>query len=237
MYFTKTILYLVLIGLAGVGSIVFLGFAATKTKAKRFISRRWSLVLGIILLGFTVYSSVDLAGKTYRKIKTTYVTLKNFPELTETSNNNDTTDYVRTLKTYEPEKYKGRVPDGYYTYFGFRDWWRFPVVYPYSLTCIDVMDKGMLTNDSARTNFEEGNPSLGATPDFTRFTFDANYFAAELYESAGEKTQSASFFILEFKSGKITNYKDAQSLNKKMEELNFKGDKIMTTIRKYSERF
>lgn len=237
MYITKTVIYLVLTGLAGIASIVLLGFAATKPKTKRFISRRWSLVLGIILLAFTVYAGIDMTGKAYRKIVNTYVALKNFPELTETSNNNDTTDYVRTLKTFEPEKYKGKVPDGYYTYYGFRDWWRFPVVYPYSLTCIDVMESGTLINESARINFEDGNPVIEASPKFNRFTFDANYLAAEIYISPGEKTPGMQFFIFEFRTGSILKYKDLESINKKLNELNFKGEKIMITIRKYSERF
>lgn len=237
MYITKTVIYLVLIGLAGIAGIVLLGYAATKPKTKRFISRPWSLVLGIVLLGFTVYSGIYLAGKAYNKIKNTYVTLKNFPELTETSNNNDTTDYIRTLKAYEPDKYKGRVPEGYYTYYGFRDWWRFPVVYPYSLTCIEGLDHGILNNDSARTNFEEGNPVVDASPNFTRFTFDANYFAAEIYISPQEKSTEMHYFIIEFESGRITKYKDEENMNIKLSELNFKGEKKMISIRKYSERF
>jgi hypothetical protein len=237
MYFTKTVLYLVAIGLAGIASLVFLGFAATKPKAKRFISRKWSLMLGIVLLVFTIYTGVNLAGRTYQKIKKTYLTLKNFPELTESSNNNDTTNYVRTLKEYEPVKYKGKVPDSYYTYYGYRDWWRFPVVYPYSITCIDAMDYGTLTNDSGRTNFEEGNPAINATPQFTKFTFDANCFAAEEYYSQGEKSPEKPFFIREFKNGTIIRFKDEESLNKNLKERNFNGEKKMISIRKYSERF
>jgi hypothetical protein len=237
MYITKTVLYLVAIGLAGIAGILFLGYAAVKPKAKRFISRRWSLVLGIVLLGFTIYSGIDLAGKTYSKIKTTFVSLKNFPETTESSNNNDTTDYLRTLKTYEPSKYKGKVPDGYYTNYGFRDWWRFPLVYPYSITCIDVLDHGILTNDSGKTDFAEGNPVVQSSPEFNAFTFDANYFAAEIYQTPGQKASDTLFFIFEFGSGKITKHKDLENMNNELEKLKFKGGKEMISTRKYSERF
>src|SRR5437870_4554721 len=108
MFFTKTILYLLFISLAFIASLVFIILAIVKPKKKRFVSRKLSLAIGIVLLAVAGYSGIDFTGKAYTKIKKTVTALKNFPEIVGTDQNKDTSDYVKALKLYEPEKYKGK---------------------------------------------------------------------------------------------------------------------------------
>jgi len=51
---------------------------------------------------------------------------------------------VARLMSYLDPAVRNRVPTNFYTQEGFRDWWRYPLVYPYSITAIDADDFGSL---------------------------------------------------------------------------------------------
>jgi hypothetical protein len=234
---TKGTLYFLLVTLSGIAGIVSLGFALTKPKAKRIIPRNAALALGIALLVVSIYTGIDLTRKTYNKIKTTIIALKNFPETVNIETNKDTTDYVRVLKQYEPKKFKGKVPGGFYTEYGFYDWWRFPLVYPYSIYCIDVLDRGQVANDSGKTDFEQGGSVKTISNYFDRFTFDANYFIGMSASTPGSNESAGDYFIINFQSGKTEKISDRETLIKKFDEIDFSGDREFISIRKFSERF
>jgi hypothetical protein len=237
MFLTKGVIYLVSVGVAGVITIVLFSFAAVKEKSKRILSRKLAFVLALLFLAITIYGSYEITRKAFTKIRTTVTTLKNFPQTVESSQYRDTTDYVRILKSYEPLKYKGKVPDDYYTFYGFRDWWRFPVVYPYSVNCIDVLDKGGLVNDSGKTNFENGGSVTVISPYFNSFMFDKNYFIGQKITEAGKDESAGDYFVLFFQSGKIENVRNKVELYKKLDVLGFQGSREFISTRTYSERF
>ena len=169
-------------------------------------------------------------------MKTTFVSLQNFPQTVDTESS-DTTDYVRALKLYEPEKYKGKVPEQYYTYYGARDWWRFPLVYPYSILCIDVLDKGSIVSDSGKTDFEKGGGENIISPSFDKFTFDANYLAGNILPDHQNTGNDEQFFLFNFADGKKLNFTNAAVLQKKLDEVRFTGSRKFITIREYNDRF
>ena len=39
-----------------------------------------------------------------------------------------------------------RPGEGFYSYQGYRDWWRIPLRFPYQITLIDTFDYGTLEN-------------------------------------------------------------------------------------------
>lgn len=231
MFLTKTVLYFLFISFAVIGGIVFLIIGITRPKGKRLISRGMSLTIGLLLLSTAAYTGIDFTNKAYHKIKTTVTALKNFPEIVGTDQSKDTSDYLRTLKSYEPLKYKGKVPEGYYTYYGFRDWWRFPVVYPYSLTCIDVLDYGALVNEINTTDFEKGGIVSPVTPQFNKLIFDRNYFAGWIKSDHRDTIPAEKYFIFNFQNGKMDTLQTHDALNKKLDEINFTGDRVFISIR------
>jgi len=232
MFITKGTLYFLLVALSGIAGIVLLGFALVKPKAKRLIPRYVSLALGIVLLIVSVYT-----GKTYNKIITTVSALKNFPETVNTENNRDTTDYIRILKQYESKQYKDKIPDAFYTDYGYYDWWRFPLVYPYSIYCIDVLDRGQVANDSGKTSFENGGLANTISDYFDKFTFDANYFIGITAAAPGSNDRAGEYFMISFQSGKTEKFKDRDALIKKLDEIGFNGSREFISVRNYSGRF
>ena len=237
MFITKGTIYFLIVALSGIAGIVSLGFAIAKPKAKRIIPRNAALALGIVFLIVSVYTGIDLTRKTYNKIKTTVSALKNFPETVNTENNRDTTDYVRILKLYEPKQYNGKAPDAFYNDYGYYDWWRFPLVYPYSIYCIDVLDGGQVANDSGKTSFENGGLVNTISDYFDRFTFDANYFIGISAAAPGSNNSAGEYFMISFQSGKTEKFKDREAMMKKLDEIGFTGSREFISVRNYSGRF
>lgn len=235
--FTKGTLYFLIVTLSGIASMVMFGIALAKSKTKPPIARKAALALGILLLIISVYTGIDLTLKAYYKIRTTAAALKNFPETVGSETNKDTTDYIRTLKRYEPKRFNGKVPRSFYTEYGFYDWWRFPLVYPYSIYCIDVLEMGRVANDSGITDFEQGGPVNAISTYFDRFTFDENYFVGITAPTSGANDGADEYFILSFQNGKTDKFTGRENLMKKLENIGFNGNREFIPVRKYSERF
>lgn len=236
MFITKGIIYIVLTGLAAIAGIMLMGFVIAKRKKMQSSSKILMVTLSLFCFAATAFGIYQISIHTVNTLKTTVNRFKNFPETVESSNNNDTTDYVRIVKSYEPLKYRGKVIDDYYTFYGFRDWWRFPVVYPYSLTCIDILDRGAIVNDSATTDFQKGGTTQFVTPYFTGFVFNSRYMAAQMTED-DKLNNHAEYFIFEFETGKTEFVVEKTTLIKKLAILGFGENPPFITIRSYSQRF
>jgi hypothetical protein len=239
--FTKTFIYSFLIGLAGIAGLVLIINAFIKSEKKRLISGKLSFILGIIFLLIFIITGINLTRQVYTKIKTAVTALQNFPETVGTEPGGDSTDYVRVLKTYEPEKYKWKVPKEYYYYYSFRDWWRYPLVYPYSIYSIDVLETGVLANDSSKMNsWERGSPDLITHP-FYSFIFDKNYLIGSVLPDTNKIDVMIKalpeYFIFDFRNEKSETIMGETYMKKKLDEINFTGDRKFITIREYSEKF
>jgi hypothetical protein len=145
----------------------------------------------------------------------------------------DTSRQVRLLMSYEQARYKGKIPRNYYHYFGFRDWWRFPLVYPYAINCVDVLDRGCIANEEDKKKDEDFPKGGGVNCiffDFTEFIFDNKYFIGKLekpplYESV-ERIVEGSRYTL---NGKFL-YKNDGKKNERVDEKKYA--KIYTQLQK-----
>jgi hypothetical protein len=156
-----------------------------------------------------------------------------------TTSRKDTPNWISILKSYEPKAYKGKVPKDFYYYDGFRDWWRFPLVYPYSIGCIDTKDYGYITSDKDKTDFRAGGGVTPLTDIFDKFTLDRNVFIGNrCNDGFGQDTThySESYFIFSFADGKQSTVAGRKNLARKLKELHFSGDTAFMTITQYSDR-
>lgn len=147
----------------------------------------------------------------------------------------DTSRFIPLLKSYEPKQYKGKIPSGFYTYHGFRDWWRFPLVYPYSICCINEIRYGNITSDKGKVNFEAGSTGPVLTDYFDEFIFDKNIFVGKKIKKDTNKYDE-EYFMFQFSNGTNTKILGRRSLNKKLKKMRFAGDTSFITIREYSKR-
>jgi hypothetical protein len=75
---------------------------------------------------------------------------------------NTTSFYIDSLKKVDFENGATNVPKTFYTYWGFRDYYRLPLTYPFSIHCIEELDNGQLFNEKWVTAFDRNDN--GETP-------------------------------------------------------------------------
>jgi hypothetical protein len=151
----------------------------------------------------------------------------------------DTTHLIYLVKSYEPKIYQGKVPQQYYDNRGAFDFWRYPLVYPYSIGCIDVRDYGNLYSDKDKTNYDEGGSIQPLTDYFDKFTFDKSYFVASKCKSPFDNDTVEvidQYFLFSFVTGTSKNIKGWDNLIKELKNIKFRGDTTFMTIREFDEK-
>jgi hypothetical protein len=150
----------------------------------------------------------------------------------------DTTPLVKFLKSYEPKSYKGRIPQQFYTNRGSFDWWRFPLIYPYSIGCIDVTEYGAIYSDEGRTNYEGGS-RYPLTSCFDKLILDKNYLVGTRFKdpfSNDTTNYSEQYYIFSFHDGTTKNVIGKQNLEKELRDIKFSGDTTFMKIKEYGNR-
>jgi hypothetical protein len=137
---------------------------------------------------------------------------------------------VQLLKSYVPKETLESIDPEFYTYFGFRDWWRFPLVYPYSIHAVDSLDDGYLVDERPVTDYESDstNDAVDLFDGIQTFTFDKNYLLAD---------REKDFILFEFKTGKQSSFKTKQELINEAKRLQYAGDFKFMTLQEYDALF
>ena len=149
------------------------------------------------------------------------------------------TRYLDSLKIYEPKKYKGQVPKDFYTYFGAFDWYRYPLVYPYSICCVDVTDYGNIFSDEGVNDLENASGHIPLAFDFDKFIFNDKYFIGKKskgFNSNDTTKFEKEYFIFSFQNGSKKEIKDKVILKEKMKEIGFNRDTVFMTINEYGRK-
>ncbi|RZJ39223.1 MAG: hypothetical protein EOO18_01340 [Chryseobacterium sp.] len=151
----------------------------------------------------------------------------------------DTISLLNLVKSYEPKKFRGKVPQQFYDNRGAFDFWRYPLVYPYSIGCIDVRDYGSIYSDKDKTNYDEGGSIQPLTDYFDKFTFDKVHFVATKCRSPFDRDTveiSDQYFVFSFANGTSKNIKGLGNLKKELKNMKFSGDTTFMTIREYGQK-
>jgi len=147
-------------------------------------------------------------------------------------------EQIKYLKLSEPAKYKGTVPDQFYNYLGFKDYYRLPLIYPFSLHCTDVLDNGSLFDEADVLKFNEndnGERECNIT-NITTFTFDKNILLAK--QSYNDKLQeSNTYLIYHFSTGKSENLKTFDELVSRAKTLGYSRPVKLYSCDRYYKLF
>lgn len=106
---------------------------------------------------------------------------------------------VSALIQMESGVFKGKAPSQFYCYLGFRDYYRMPLRYPYSLHCIDSLGDAELYDEENVLQFDvNNNGELFCDVDHIKtFCFDKNYLIGTRTKINSGKPISI-FFIYDF---------------------------------------
>ncbi len=151
---------------------------------------------------------------------------------------------LELLQSYEPDSMKGKVDPEFYTYFGYRDWHRFPVTYPYSIQSTDTYEYGVLYDDSRVVNFKDPNAhdnSESQLFDITRFSFDKNLLLLKIAENRDQagttEREKYKYLIYYFVDGKREEFKTEEEMFVRAEKLGFSGRDSLMSLEEYNEFF
>lgn len=250
-------------GLLLVGSVVafgaltlFAAILAVVQRSQKAALQKWltiagvSFVVSIGLAWYTVYRTVEtvvehsdaIAEKiadgadqaaTHAKEGLSEAMVDNRTWLLEP----DTNAIVAQLHAWAPDSIRDSIPATHYTYFGFLDSWRFPLVYPYAIDCIDVFEKGWVANESAvKRHIHDGGGSIWVNmPAFSTFQFDANYFLAQHPQRVADTITTYSLFY--FHTEESETFTSETQLFERARALNYTGPDTLMTIPNYNILF
>ena len=144
---------------------------------------------------------------------------------------------IEILKSYVPDSLKDKVPTSFFTYFGFRDWYRLPIVYPYSINCADIIEYGQINDELNAVDITSfhGVDQLQVCG-ITNFTFDKNLLLAEQSDKF-EPSKERGYVIFHFDTQKIEKFSSKIELMKRARQLGFTGQYNMMTLKEYSQLF
>jgi hypothetical protein len=118
------------------------------------------------------------------------------------------------------------IPAEFYTYDGFRDWWRLPLVFPYQLMCIDTRDKAYLEKYDPKHRVSDPNKSSsGVFGDITRIATDNKVLVFER-----KSTTPASFGILQYESGIRTDFSEEMQMWDAAKQAGYSGRDALLNV-------
>jgi hypothetical protein len=144
---------------------------------------------------------------------------------------------VDRLKSYIDPSVRDKVEDKFFTEKGFRDWWRFPLVYPYSITCIDTLEDGSLGLDG---HLPSGWTEIDPVSEITHLTFDGKYLlvrAIARTEPAPDPDTGYVYCLFEFRTGKREQFKTREELFAAAKKRGFTGELVLITVEGAFEQY
>jgi len=123
------------------------------------------------------------------------------------------------------------IPSDFYTYTGFRDWWRWPLVYPYSIYSIDTKySKGILYDESAQESIKDPNNSgysFSKLSAIEEFSFDCNFLLVK---------NESKYYLFSFNTQEIEISQDEKGLFNKAKQAGYSGEKELMDLEEYNNK-
>jgi hypothetical protein len=118
------------------------------------------------------------------------------------------------------------IPAEFYTYDGFRDWWRLPLVFPYQLMCIDTRESAYLEKyDSKHPVSDPNKSSSGVFGDITRIATDNRVL---VFERKSKVT--AAYGMLKYESGIRTDFSEEIQMWDAAQEAGYLGKHALLAV-------
>jgi hypothetical protein len=237
--------YIAFIVLSGISFLVC--FILFVIRISQSHPHRWNWLIGAILtlvmLLFSVFLFVSKVVNTVKNIG--HHVEKQFEEQMgdlqkmDSSYNYDklnTNEMVKKLKEFEAINHKTNVPKEFYVYYGFADYYRMPLTYPYSLHCTDVLETASLYNEENVSEFninDNGEKEIGL-PGIIEFAFDNSAIIAK----TRSKENPFTVFSLTDPEVKMSQCSSIeQALKTARKEYGYRGYDTLISVLQYDQLF
>lgn len=239
--------------LIGLGILCFLGvllcLVFTVITFANNKPTKWGWLTGIFLclVGLSVCIFI-FVRKTVNKVKDfTHNSLEQFENYADgLEHSADSLQYrkahglqVQLLKSYADSTIK-IAPDDFYSYFGFNDYYRFPLRFPYSIHCNYYKGNGELYNEIDVMHFDENDNGEVFTglDNITRLAFDKNWLLLEQSKTSTRSDKLINhYFLFDFATEKQIEVHTEKDLFKLAKEKGYTGSDSLMTIEAYDKLF
>jgi hypothetical protein len=244
----KGILYVLLIIFSGAFLIICMVMSAVKFTSNSKLALKWlgGLVVSLIVLVFAIFTLVKgVAGKAKEFGKDMVeMAEKKAAEMdslnTAYTNSKDSileSRSVAYLISLEPDSIKGRVPQQFYSYLGFKDYYRLPLRWPYSLHCMDSLGDGTLYDESAVQQFDvndNGERSCDLHGIMT-FAFNKNHLIGKQVKF--QNKPKTVYFAFDLNTGKDKTFKNFEDLMNYAKKKGFDTSTELKSCKDYYNEF
>jgi hypothetical protein len=225
-------------------SLIFGIISFANNKPNKFI---WLIVFLCSIIGLfvciftgvrqTVNAVEDLAENTMGQFESFSDSLNGYQSLDQHIANSSSAQ-TTLLKSYLPSS--GNEPEEFYTYLGFKDYYRCPLRYPYSIHCMYAYENGELFNEANVERFDENdNGELFSGIDhISKIAFDNKYLLIEQSLTSTRTDKIIYHYLLyNFDTEKK---EEVQSLNKLLDlakRNGYSGADTLMSLEQYAKLF
>lgn len=161
------------------------------------------------------------------KVKKWYAERKAQQERYEKQSQAGLAQRKKYFEQHLPETTRKLIPDAFYTYDGFRDWWRVPLVFPYQLIYVDVTDKARLEKYNPAYPIEDPNKSSSHILRYIiRLKTDNKLLLFEISDDNGNKHE---YRLFEYSTGLQSTFNNESDMWKAAVKAGFSGTNILIT--------
>ena len=225
-------------------ALIFAVIAFANNKQNKYIWLTTFLcsVMGLVL---SVFLFVRKAVNTFQNLTENAIgQFENFSdslskvESIDTHQANTSSSQITLLKSYLPTN--ENEPEQFYTYLGFKDYYRYPLRYPYSIHCIGTEDNGELYNESNVGRFDENDNGeiYAGLSNINKIVFDKSYLLVEQAITSTRTDKIINHYVLY--NLDTEKKEEATSLTKLMQlakEKGYTGSDTLMTLEQYHRLF
>ncbi len=244
--FFHALAYIAFIVLSGIGFLVCFVFFIIRVSTGH--KHRWNwLIAGIISLLILLFSIFLFVHKVVNAVKDLgHHVEKQFEESMEDLqkldssykyNDLNTNETIKKLKEFETMNKETNVPKEFYVYYGFADYYRMPLTYPFSLHCTDVLETATLYNEENVTEFNINDNGEVETDIYgiEEFAFDNSALIAKVKASGDKKEMYTVYSFTASKMASFTTAKEAFKTARK--DFGYRGYDTLINVLEYNKLF
>lgn len=223
-------------------ALIFGIIAFANNKPNKFI---WMTVFLFSIIGLLI-CIFTFVRKTVNAVENfTENTVGQFEDLADSLNSYQSVDLhlskssstqITLLKSYLPSNIVGNEPEEFYTYLGFKDYYRYPLRYPFSIHCMYTHDTGELYNEINVQRFDENDNGemYSGIDNIHKIAFDKTYVLIEQTVTSTRTDKIINHYILfDFDTEKKEEVKSFQKLLELAKQKGYAGPDTLMTLEQY----
>ena len=152
----------------------------------------------------------------------------------------NSSEQIKLLKSYLPANILNNEDEQFYTYLGFKDYYRYPLRYPYSIHCNYTKDNGELYNEINVSRFDENDNGehFSGISNINKIAFDKNYLLIEQEVTSTRTDKLIKHYLLfDLETEKQQEATSLQNLIQLAKEKGYTGSDTLMTLEQYHNLF